>query len=252
MSYFPYQDRNIYYHVTGKGTPLLFLHGNTASARMFEPLLPLYQEGAQVILMDFLGHGRSDRIDVFPCTLWQEEALQAVALLEHLGGAKAHLVGTSGGAWVALHVALLRPDLVRTVVADSFDGRTLHEGFAEELVAERTATMADEQARQFYIWCQGEEGWEQVVHADTEALVQLAKLKVPLLPSLSALSVPLLLMGSLEDDSLGKGFPEEYRQIQELVQHAEIECFPTGGHPAILSNAEQVAEVVRTFVTANA
>ena len=31
------------------------LHGDTASSRMFELLLPLYQENFRVILMDFLG-----------------------------------------------------------------------------------------------------------------------------------------------------------------------------------------------------
>ena len=59
MSYFYYQSKRIYYTESGNGAPVLFLHGNTASSKMFELLLPLYEERFHVILIDFLGHGRS-------------------------------------------------------------------------------------------------------------------------------------------------------------------------------------------------
>ena len=55
MSYFHYQSKKIYYKEIGSGKPLVMLHGDTASSRMFELLLPLYQEDFRVILMDFLG-----------------------------------------------------------------------------------------------------------------------------------------------------------------------------------------------------
>ena len=125
MSYFIYQEKRIYYSESGKGNPVVFLHGNTASSRMFEMLLPLYEEHFKVILVDFLGHGRSDRLTEFPADLWQEEARQIIALLEHLDYGKVSLVGSSGGAWAAVNAGLLRPDLVGKVVADSFDGHPL-------------------------------------------------------------------------------------------------------------------------------
>ena len=42
MSYFIYETKNIYYQVTGHGKPLMLLHGDTASSKMFEMVLPLY------------------------------------------------------------------------------------------------------------------------------------------------------------------------------------------------------------------
>ena len=78
---------------------------------MFELLLPLYEDLFHVILIDFLGHGKSDRIEEFPAELWMEEARQTIALLEHLKLEKVNLVGTSGGAWVAVNTALERPEL---------------------------------------------------------------------------------------------------------------------------------------------
>lgn len=246
MSYFNYDSKKIYYKETGKGKPVLFLHGNTASSRMFELLLPLYEDKFHVILIDFLGHGKSERLDKFSPDLWIEEARQTVALLEHLKLGKVNLAGTSGGAWVAINAALERPDLVERVVADSFDGRTLADDFAANLMAERAHAKQDEMGVGFYQWCQGE-NWESVVDMDTEALIRCAKEKRPLfIKPLSELKVPLLLMGSEEDEMSRKDFQDEYREIARETG-AEICVFPSGNHPAILSNAERAAEVISRF-----
>ena len=62
-------------------------------------------------------------------------------------------VDGNGGAWVAINAALGRPDLICTVIADSFDGRTLHDNFSDNVLSERARAKNDLQARQFYEWC---------------------------------------------------------------------------------------------------
>lgn len=109
MAYFKYENKKIYYKEIGSGVPLILLHGDTASSKMFEFLLPLYENFFKVILIDFLGNGKSDRIGKFPADLWFSQAQQVIALLEHLNYHKVNLIGTSGGAWVAMNVALERP-----------------------------------------------------------------------------------------------------------------------------------------------
>ena len=115
--------------------------------------MPLYTDKFRCILIDFLGNGRSDRVEKFPINLWYDEALQTIALAEHLDRGKVSLIGTSGGAWAAANAAMLRPDLFECIIADSFDGRTLNSRFSEKLLTERKAAKADPQARQFYEWC---------------------------------------------------------------------------------------------------
>lgn len=247
MSYFIYQSKKIYYSEQGSGMPVVFLHGDTASSKMFELLLPLYTDNFKVILIDFLGNGKSDRVEEFPVDLWQEEARQTIALLEHLQYGKVNLVGTSGGAWVAINAALERPDLVERVVADSFDGRTLAEDFAENLVKERSTAKKDEQAAGFYEWCQGED-WEKVVDKNTDALLRCAKEKRPLFcKPLEQLRNPMLLMGSIGDEMVRKDFLAEYETIAGLTG-AEIYIFESGFHPAIASNGEHAAEVIGRFL----
>lgn len=62
MAYFIYKSKKIFYREVGEGVPVVFLHGNTASSKMFEPLLHFYQEHAHIVLIDFLGNGKSERI----------------------------------------------------------------------------------------------------------------------------------------------------------------------------------------------
>ena len=145
----PYCGRSMFYQEAGEGPVLIFLHGNTASSRLFEPLLPLYTPHFRCVLLDFLGNGRSDRVESFPADLWQEEARQALALIRAAGYERPCLLGTSGGAWAAMNAALLAPGAVGAVVADSFDGRSLHPGFARDLTAERDRAKRDKAAREF-------------------------------------------------------------------------------------------------------
>lgn len=212
MSYFTFHSKKIFYKEAGHGKPLVMLHGDTASSVMFEFLLPLYQEHFRVILLDFLGNGQSDRVSLFPADLWLSQAEQVIALIEHMHIGKVNILGTSGGAWIAVNTALKRPDLTEKVIADSFDGRTLHETFAEDLLKERRAAMQDPSARQFYQWCQGED-WE-----------------------------------SREDTMCRRNMEEEYLEMSRLVQDGSIHMFQTGGHPSILTNAELSARVITEFI----
>ncbi len=248
MAYFEYKNKNIYYEENGNGNPLVFLHGNTASSKMFESIIKLYLDEYRVITIDFLGHGKSQRLDEFPSDLWFDEAMQTISLLDFLSLKNVNLLGTSGGAWVALKVALERPDLVNKVVADSFDGRTLVHNFVEKLLEERYYSKQNEIAKQFYIFCQGND-WESVVDNDTNCLLQFAKEHSPLLhKELSELKVPLLLTASKTDDMIRSDFEDEYTSILKEVQYGEKYVFLKGFHPAVISNDVEYAKVIKNFL----
>ena len=251
MPYFNYKDNGCFYNEYGQGEPIIFLHGNTASSKMFEILMPLYSANYRCILIDFLGNGQSDRIKKFSADMWYDEALQTIALIQHLNCGKVNLIGTSGGAWVAVNAALERPDLIHAIIADSFDGRTLNDDFSDNLLLERTMAKNNLQSRQFYEWCQGED-WEQVVDLHTEALLLCAKEKRPLFhKSLNELQVPTLLVGSKKDEMCRPNLEDEYKQMSTIIPNAKIYIFNQGGHPAILSNAEEFAQLVQRFLSVN-
>jgi pimeloyl-ACP methyl ester carboxylesterase len=250
MAYFKYDNHNIYYEEIGNGSPLFLLHGNTASSKMFDDVIALYKD-FQIILVDFLGHGKSDRLTAFPVDLWFSEAMQVIELIEQRQYGKAHLIGTSGGALVALNVALERGDLVNKVVADSFEGEKSLPCIAEIIANERHASKASEEGYGFWEYCHGHD-WESVVDNDTAAVIKHDEwIKNFFHKDLSQLCVPVLLTASLKDEfalSANLDFVEIYGSMIAKIKMGNLHLFESGGHPAMITNALAFASIAKEFI----
>lgn len=101
----------LYYEVEGSGPPLVLLHGWALNLRLFDPQAPAFSREYRVIRMDRRGFGRSSGGED---TTWN--AADLAALLDHLGVARAHLLGMSQGCAVALAFTLAFPDRVERLV----------------------------------------------------------------------------------------------------------------------------------------
>lgn len=248
MPYFKYEHKNVFYEEIGSGKPLFLLHGNTASSAMFTNIIQLYSDRFKVILIDFLGHGKSDRLTEFPVNIWFDEAMQVVTLIEQNNYSDVYLIGTSGGALVALNVALERGDLVSKVIADSFEGETALDFISEMLPAERAQSKKDASSITFWEKCHGSD-WESVIDNDTKAAVEHAeKVKNFFHNRLSSLNMPVLLTASLEDEYAEfVDFQSSYRKMLEQIPNAESYFFETGGHPAMLTSAKAFSEKAQKF-----
>ena len=249
MRYFPYGSYQVYYESHSAGRPLILLHGNTASGRMFDPIIPVLAEKYRVITMDFLGCGRSDRIAIWPSDLWYEWANQVRALCEHLGLGEVYLVGASGGALAAINAALEYPQLVRAVAADSFAGISADPAITNDIQAGRTQAKQIDGFRAYLRSVHGED-WEQVFDADTEAVIRHAReVGAYFHRSLSEVQVPLLLTGSDEDEMFPSGhFQRLFHEICRETCRAETHVFPHGGHPAMMSNMEEFAALLHRLI----
>lgn len=247
MPYFKYKGKNIWYDESGEGLPLLLLHGNTASGRMFDGVIDLYARNFRVITIDFLGHGKSDRLERFPTDLWFDEAMQVVEFLRQGEYGEVGIIGTSGGAIAALNVALEAPDVVNKVIADSFEGETPLAEFVESIVTEREQSKHDPS---FYI-CNHGKDWGSVVDNDTRALDEHYRTIGKFFHrDLSELKVPVLLTGSRKDEYIPTGFFERtYGDMLARIPLGAMCLFEEGGHPAMLSNAGKFAELARKFFT---
>ena len=252
MGYFTYNNRNVYYTELGSGRPLLLLHGNTASSNMFGGIAEQFAINRKVVLIDFLGHGRSDRLERFPVDLWYDEAMQVITLLRERQYACADIIGSSGGALVAINVALETPELIGKVSADSFEGERALPAFTENLREEREQSKLNPGAAMFYKAMQGED-WASVVDNDTDALVRhSAELGAFFHKPLNTLKPDILLTGSLGDEfvaALAPDFFEKtYGDMIAKIGHGSIHLFAHGGHPAMLSNQAEFVRLSEQFL----
>ena len=103
-----------WYDEHGAGEPLVLLHGGLVDARFFEPNLAALAERFHVYTPERRGHGHTPDVDG-PIT-YQLMADDTIAFLDEVVGGPADLVGHSDGAFVAMLVAMQRPELVNRLV----------------------------------------------------------------------------------------------------------------------------------------
>lgn len=92
------------------GVPVLFLHGNLSSATWWEETMVRLPDGFRAIAPDQRGYGDADPEAKIDATLGLGDlADDAVALLDHLGVRRAHLVGNSLGGVVVWRLLAAHP-----------------------------------------------------------------------------------------------------------------------------------------------
>jgi 3-oxoadipate enol-lactonase len=99
----------LYFEETGQGTPIIFLHEFAADHTNWEPQMRYFSRSHRCITYSARGYTPSDvpaSSDVYTYRHFYSDAL---AVLDHLGIAKAHFVGLSMGSYSSLQIGLNAP-----------------------------------------------------------------------------------------------------------------------------------------------
>ncbi|KAK4541416.1 hypothetical protein LTR36_008017 [Oleoguttula mirabilis] len=94
---------------TGAGTTILFIHGAFVDRGDWD-LVTLHLPDYHILLPDLPGHGEANTIKPFSTPLAAK--LLTTTIRRHANNGKAHVVGLSLGAYVALRLAVDYPDVV--------------------------------------------------------------------------------------------------------------------------------------------
>ncbi|MBR3017634.1 MAG: alpha/beta hydrolase, partial [Clostridia bacterium] len=191
---------------------------------------------------------QSDHLPSWPADLWYEWAKQVNALCRYIGFEKVNLIGSSGGALAAINAALEYPQLIRAVAADSFAGITANPDMTKQIQAGRAAAKQDQGFRAYLQSVHGED-WEQVLDADTDAILRHSEeIGSYFHHPLTDIQARLLLTGSEEDEMFPRGhYRRLFRMICRETPLAESHIFPRGYHPAMLSNTAAFLELFDQF-----
>lgn len=126
------------HRVEGDDEPLLLLNGGMMSLAAWEPVAMRLRERFRVIRCDFRGQLLSPGP---PPDSMEGHADDLLRLLDHLAVPRAHVVGASFGAYVALLLAARHPSRVVSVVAATVTDH-VEDGMGEGGVALRSACQA--------------------------------------------------------------------------------------------------------------
>jgi valacyclovir hydrolase len=244
MPSFQADGHTLHYREEGDGPLLLILPGNTATSACHQGELGYFGQRYHAVSLDFWGTGQSERVSRWPDDWFQQAARDAVALIENLNEDRAIVMGTSGGAAVALWMSVLYPQRVEKVVADS--EVTV---YPPELLLAQIRDREQRTSGQVGFWrfAQGQD-WEQVVSADSQMLCDLARRGGRLLPDdLHDVACPVLLTALLEDELL----PDVGKQLPALAQQipdSRLLLLHGSGHPLMWSHPNQFRAVCDLFL----
>ena len=122
-------DIRLHFTEVGDGEPLILLHGNGEDSTYFAPQIDFFKDSFRVIAVDTRGHGKTPR-GTAPFTL-DQFADDLAAFMDERGVRRAHLLGFSDGANVAILFALQHPERVVSMVLNG--GNLFPEGLTEEV-----------------------------------------------------------------------------------------------------------------------
>lgn len=101
-------DVRIYFEEAGQGTPIIFLHEFAADYTNWEPQMRYFSRGHRCITYSARGYTPSD-VPAGEVYTYMHFYTDALAVLDHLGIERAHLVGLSMGAYSSLQIGLNAP-----------------------------------------------------------------------------------------------------------------------------------------------
>lgn len=105
----------LYYEVTGRGTPVVFVHEFSGDHRSWEPQVRYFSRRYRCVTYDARGYPPSD-VPPDPAAYSQDLAVaDLLAILDHLEIDQAHIVGLSMGGFTTLHFGLRHPDRARSL-----------------------------------------------------------------------------------------------------------------------------------------
>jgi pimeloyl-ACP methyl ester carboxylesterase len=124
----PYANDNgvkIYYQVEGEGPALVMLHGFTGSLEDWREAgyVDAYKNNYQLVLVDLIGHGKSDKPHNPESYTLQEYSGDLIAVLDHIKVKSTHFIGFSGGG---VHCVVLGRQAIERIKSITLIGSGPH------------------------------------------------------------------------------------------------------------------------------
>ncbi|HEV2520516.1 MAG TPA: alpha/beta fold hydrolase [Thermoplasmata archaeon] len=243
----------------GRGAAILLLHGLGGDRTVWNGLLPDLAKEFRVIAPDLRGHGASRALAGAAAGFPEHEA-DVRNLLDALGIARAHVVGLSAGALLALQLTLDAPERVTSLVsiagAVNVDNHTRaitdrwvetyeKEGFeayvlrlAKDLYypdwAEAHLEVVDRlRAQAADVEFAGIAGWREAIRRFDQR------------SRIGRIRVPTLIVHAMDDQVVDVAHA---RLLRQSIPGAELRLFARTGHLVPVERPAEIAQALRDWV----
>jgi pimeloyl-ACP methyl ester carboxylesterase len=258
----------LHYEEAGEGTPILFIHEFAGDHRSWEPQVRYLSRRYRCITYAARGYAPSDVPDSLDAYTQAHAVADAVAVLDHAGIERAHVVGLSMGGFCTLHLGLRHPERALSLVVagcgygaqperqEAFrsESAVVAESFREQGAAEVAKRYALGPAR---VQFQNKDprGWQEFAHqlgehdsTGAELTMLGVQARRPSLyemtGELEQMTTPLLLITGDEDE----GCLEPDLMLKRTIPSAALLVLPRTGHTCNLEDPAAFNRAVADFI----
>lgn len=252
---------------SGHGPALVLLHGFTGSGRSMAEIARAFERDFDTIAPDLPGHGRALHESQAAAYDFDTCVDDLVATLDSAGHRRAHWLGYSMGARLALACAVRHPDRVASLVllagragiadaqeraarrrADEMLAARIEERGVEAFVDEWLAQPLFATLRRFGPEFVAREREARLANDARGLAASLRGLgpgaQPPLFDALPRVDVPALLVAGALDER----FVAAAHDLAGRLPHAEVRVIPDAGHAAHVERPDAFVSVVHEFL----
>lgn len=259
---------NLYYELRGeRGDPIVLIHGSWVDHANWQGVVPGLANSFRVLAYDRRGHSQSEKVRTQGS--FDEDAQDVSALLSSLNLSPAHIVGTSGGAIIALKLAGRQPEVFRSLIMHEpplLDIRLdnpqlaamLKEGKSRAEAAVKVLESGDKLggARQFVeTIASGPGGWGKLPTQLRETFVSNADTFLDEMRDHQGLVVNFDALSRFNRPTLlsygGKSAPffkPIVEKLASVIPGSKLQIYPDDGHTPHISNPGEFVRRVAEFV----
>lgn len=242
----------MYYEVSGKGEPLIVLHGAYMNIASMGAIIPELAKTHRVYALEQQGHGRTTDIDR-PVT-YQNLADDVAAFMDAVGLKKADVFGYSMGAGAGLQLAIRHPEKVNHLVAASggYDARGFQPEFAAmipQMTVEAFPPMLEQEYRKLAANPNG-------FRALATKLIQLEKEPLAWEADVKALKSPVLIIAGDADVVTLEHVVAMFRllgggamgDMGKPLAQSRLAVLPASSHTAVITQVNLLQPIIEQFL----
>jgi pimeloyl-ACP methyl ester carboxylesterase len=243
----------------GQGPPVLLLHGVGTNHTLWNGVIPSLAKEFHLLAPDLRGHGRSPAPDSSTFT-FDEFVSDVLHLLDQRKVPRAHVVGLSGGALLALRMGLDRPERVRSVVMISGAAytdnhtRSIADRWAEIYAKEGRDPFALRLLKDLYYpdWIEAHMDFADRVREDVKTqefgpATRWARAMATFdeRARIGSLTPPALVIQAMDDQVVDASHG---RILRQSIPGAQIRILAQTGHMIPIERPAETAEAIASFV----
>jgi pimeloyl-ACP methyl ester carboxylesterase len=242
----------MYYEVSGKGEPLIVLHGAYMNIPSMGAIIPELAKTHRVYALEQQGHGRTTDIDR-PVT-YQNLADDVAAFMDAVGLKKADVFGYSMGAGAGLQLAIRHPEKVNHLVVASggYDARGFQPEFTAmipQMTVEAFPPMLEQEYRKLAANPNG-------FRALATKLIQLEKEPLAWEADVKALKSPVLIIAGDADVVTLEHVVAMFRllgggamgDMGKPLAQSRLAILPASSHTAVITQVNLLQPIIEQFL----